>query len=159
MAELYELKCPNCGVKRLLKYKAYWYAKNKGKYCRLCTPRNTKGLEKGHGWNRGLKGYGRWAKWFPKGRKNPAWKGGITLQNTKIRNSEAYAEWRKAVFERDGYTCQFCEKVGGKLHADHITPFCKSEKKRLDVSNGRTLCVSCHRKTDTYGGRAQKHGI
>lgn len=22
-----------------------------------------------------------------------------------------------------------------------------------DVSNGRTLCINCHRKTDTYGGK------
>lgn len=74
-------------------------------------------------------------------------------ENAKIRSSWAYIQWRKAVFIRDDYTCQFCQKRGVKIHADHIKPFGEYPDLRLDVNNGRTLCVPCHRKTPTYGGR------
>ncbi len=60
-------------------------------------------------------------------------------------------EWRKAVFERDGYTCQICHVKGGRLQADHIQPYAAYPDLRHDLSNGRTLCVDCHRKTPTYG--------
>src|SRR4051812_20516687 len=82
-------------------------------------------------WNKGLKGY--LAK-----DKHYNWHGGITPINKAIRNSFEYEEWRKAVFERDNYTCQHCEQVGGRLHADHIKPFALFVELRLEVSNGRT---------------------
>jgi len=94
-----------------------------------------------------------------RGKKNPAcagprhpfWKGGVTLENDKIRRSFAYKEWRRQVFERDSYTCQGCGQRGGTLNADHIKPFAVFTELRFEVSNGRTLCVPCHRKTWTYG--------
>jgi hypothetical protein len=85
------------------------------------------------------------------GENNPAWKGGITPENTKIRNSKKYSDWRISVFERDAYTCQHCHVIGGKLQADHIKPFALYPEERFSVENGRTLCVECHKKTDTYG--------
>jgi hypothetical protein len=87
------------------------------------------------------------------GSGNPAWRGGVTPENKRIRKSKEYDFWRKSVFERDGYKCVECGS-GGKLQADHIKPFSTHEKLRFDLSNGRTLCVSCHRKTDTYGSKA-----
>jgi 5-methylcytosine-specific restriction endonuclease McrA len=60
-------------------------------------------------------------------------------------------EWRKAVFERDKYTCQLCGQVGGRLQADHIKPYKEFPELRLELSNGRTLCVPCHKKTPSYG--------
>jgi hypothetical protein len=89
------------------------------------------------------------------GCKNPAWKGGITPINLKIRNSTKYANWRNEVFKRDEYICQDCGTVGGELNADHIKPFAFFPESRFDVSNGRTLCVTCHRSTPTYGGRCR----
>ena len=92
-----------------------------------------------------------------------------TPTNTLIRRSVQYINWRKSVFERDNYTCQECKKIGGKLHVDHIKPFSDiiSELRKefgtenlyskaleclalWDTNNGRTLCVDCHKKTDTY---------
>lgn len=76
---------------------------------------------------------------------------GKTPENKRIRESKAYKAWRTLVFERDNYTCQECRVVGGYLHADHIKPFAYFPELRLDIDNGRTLCVPCHRKTPTYG--------
>lgn len=87
------------------------------------------------------------------GSKNVNWKGGITPINQRIRTSTEYKLWRKAVFERDKYTCVWCGVRGGLLHADHIKPFALFPELRLAIDNGRTLCVPCHRTTDTYAGK------
>lgn len=84
------------------------------------------------------------------------WRGGVTDENKAIRMSMASRMWRKSVFERDKFTCQECGQVGGRLQADYIKPFCKYPEFRFDIFNGRTLCVSCHRKTPTYGRLALK---
>jgi 5-methylcytosine-specific restriction endonuclease McrA len=88
------------------------------------------------------------------GEKCWLWKGGITPKNTTIRMSLGYRMWRESVFKRDKWTCQDCFQVGGKLNADHIKPFCLYPELRLELSNGRTLCEECHRKTGTFGGRS-----
>ena len=69
------------------------------------------------------------------------------------RNSKEYKRWRNLVFERDNYTCQMCGKRGGKLNAHHIVRFRKSIEKRVDVSNGITLCEDCHRRLHRKEGR------
>lgn len=81
---------------------------------------------------------------------------GNTPINKKIRLSSAYKAWRTLVFERDNYTCQECKKHGGYLHADHIKPFAFYPELRFEVNNGRTLCVSCHTKTPTYGANGYR---
>lgn len=85
------------------------------------------------------------------GEKHWNWKGGISDINKAFRRTLDYRFWRESVFERDNWTCQECKQRGGKLNADHIKPFSLFPELRLDISNGRTLCVSCHKKTDTFG--------
>lgn len=92
------------------------------------------------------------------GEKNHLWKGGITPINMAIRNSLEYKIWRRAVFERDNYTCVWCgvrcKKGLGKtvkLNADHIKPFSQYPELRFAIDNGRTLCKPCHLTTDTHG--------
>lgn len=85
---------------------------------------------------------------------------GISTTNEKIRRCAEYKVWRKAVFERDNYTCQECGDRSGNghsvtLNADHIKPFAHFPDLRFDVSNGRTLCESCHRETPTYGPKSR----
>lgn len=63
------------------------------------------------------------------------------------RYSVEATEWRKSVFERDDYTCQFCGVRGSYLEADHIKPWAYFPKLRFDLSNGRTLCKPCHNTT------------
>lgn len=77
-------------------------------------------------------------------------------ESTKIRKSSEYRIWRKQVFERDDYTCKLCGEKGGRLNADHIKPFASYPELRLVLSNGRTLCLPCHYKTPTWGGRAMR---
>ena len=79
------------------------------------------------------------------------WQGGIKPIHERIRNSVEYKLWREAVFQRDNYTCLICGQIGGRLQADHIKPFATFPELRFEVDNGRTLCVDCHRKTDTWG--------
>lgn len=100
--------------------------------------------------------------------KNPRKGMGVGPIKTRVRNSVNYREWRTSVFVRDNYSCVHCGVHGGTLHVDHIVPFSKilksnniqtledSEKclELWDISNGRTLCISCHRKTDTWGARS-----
>lgn len=88
-----------------------------------------------------------------RGANHPGWKGGITNENTRIRNSEEYKIWRKAVYQRDNYTCVWCGGRGERLNADHIKPFSLFPELRFEISNGRTLCVSCHKTTKSYGNK------
>lgn len=85
---------------------------------------------------------------------NHLWKGGITKKNMSIRSSMEYKLWREAVYKRDDYTCVWCGIKGGKLNADHIKPFALFPELRLAIDNGRTLCVNCHKTTDTFGYRS-----
>lgn len=88
-----------------------------------------------------------------KGDKNYNWKGGITPEVVKIRNSIKMKRWREAIFRRDDWTCLKCRKRGVFLHADHIKPFAYYPKLRFELSNGQTLCVPCHREKTRDDGK------
>ena len=62
------------------------------------------------------------------------------------RHTSEYIAWRKAVFERDNYTCQYCGKRGGKLCSHHIKRYHSHIELRTDVDNGITLCERCHKE-------------
>lgn len=79
------------------------------------------------------------------------WQGGKTAEQKRLRNSTAYKEWRKHVFQRDDYTCQACGQHGGDLQADHELPFALYPDLRFEILNGRTLCIPCHKLTPTFG--------
>lgn len=141
--------------------------------------RNLEGLKLGQGWNKGLNISGMsgkkqsslffkklsernkmppsletrkkmsLAKFGKRGEFANRWEGGKT-KNQKLRMLADYKEWRLIVLKRDDYTCQICLKRGGKLNVDHIKSFSKFPHLRLDINNGRTLCVSCHKNTPTY---------
>jgi hypothetical protein len=79
---------------------------------------------------------------------NSNWKGGASSPESLIRVSILYAEWRMAIFERDDFACSFCGKPGvhGNLRAHHMDCFADFPEKRLDVDNGITFCVDCHKQ-------------
>ena len=99
-----------------------------------------------------------------RGDKSSFWRGGITKLAAKIRGCFKYRQWRSDVYQRDDYTCCICGVKGGKLHADHIKTFSLILRenniitlkqaieceKLWNINNGQTLCVPCHKKTDTY---------
>lgn len=101
------------------------------------------------------------------GKNHWNWQDGISTINERIRKSFLYRQWRSDVFTRDDYTCQFCGEKGGSINADHIKPFAvilnKYSIKNINdaencaelwnINNGRTLCISCHKNTDTYGNK------
>lgn len=88
------------------------------------------------------------------GADHPNWRGGNHTERKKEMGRAEYRDWRSAVFTRDNFTCQECGVSGVYVEADHIKPWSLYPELRYSVSNGRTLCQPCHRKTDTWGRRA-----
>jgi len=95
------------------------------------------------------------------GKKGSNWKGNkaISPLYKRIKLLSKYKQWRKAVFERDNYTCVICHKVGGILNPRHIKHFSVILKENnlrtieqainckelWDINNGITLCKDCHK--------------
>ena len=80
-----------------------------------------------------------------------------------IRNNKKYKAFIKTILKRDKYTCQLCgdrnyKGRGGsiKLEVDHLVPVSIDPSRLCDETNVRTLCKSCHKKTDSYGGKMKK---
>lgn len=78
------------------------------------------------------------------------WRNGNRSARKKQMARYKYREWRKSVFERDNFSCCECGVRGVFLHADHIKPWSLFPKLRFSICNGRTLCVPCHCKTDSF---------
>lgn len=132
----------------------YYYERN-CKYCekkfwaRTDSVKDGKGIFCGHTCSqKNLVAEGR-HRGAHSGEKHHYWKGGLTPALKKIRFSPETNRWRKSVFERDDYVCQYCLVRGGTLRAHHILSFSKHPEKRFDVDNGITLCHSCHYKEHT----------
>ena len=80
------------------------------------------------------------------GKNHWNWKGGITEESQKCRNSFEYKIWDNAVFARDNFTCQKYGTRGGDLHAHHILNFSSYPDLRLDINNGITLSKKAHKE-------------
>jgi 5-methylcytosine-specific restriction endonuclease McrA len=78
--------------------------------------------------------------------KRASWKGGVSVETTRIRTGIEIRLWREAVFARDNWTCQKCGQRGVELNAHHIKEFSVYPELRFAIDNGRTLCKKCHNK-------------
>ena len=88
-----------------------------------------------------------WQSDMMSGANHYNWKGGTAEKRCCDMVSRKYKAWRKAVFDRDGYTCQACgDKRGGNLNAHHLKAYKDYPEFRYEVSNGITLCEKCHIK-------------
>lgn len=96
---------------------------------------------------------------YPKADNHWNWKGGVNLINDSLRKSISFKLWREEIFKRDDFTCQKCNKRGIKIHAHHIKPFSLYPELRFVSDNGMTLCVECHKDTDSFGGKLFKNYI
>ncbi len=85
-----------------------------------------------------------------KGRRAWNWSGNSVSESIRIRNSFEMKLWRESIFKRDNWTCTECSQVGGQLNAHHIKPFSLFPELRLAIDNGTTLCLVCHKKTDSF---------
>ena len=89
-----------------------------------------------------------------------SWEGTRKPKSVPSRKTEMgqapYRKWRKAVLLRDGHVCVKCGSTE-HLEVDHITPWNASVELRYELSNGQTLCNTCHKATDTYGSKAKNY--
>lgn len=58
-------------------------------------------------------------------------------------NTSIYKKWKKDVLSRDSYMCQWCHNKED-LVAHHIVSWKENIELRFNLSNGLTLCRSCH---------------
>lgn len=79
----------------------------------------------------------------PTKEKHWNWQGGVTPLREAERGFFKKNIQRK-VLERDNYICQICGQRGGNLQVDHIKRWSKYPELRFEMSNCRTLCMSCH---------------
>lgn len=88
---------------------------------------------------------------------SPNWRGGITAdwQKWKSANGKRFGEWRRIVHERDNHKCKLCGSTK-KLEAHHIIPIAECRDVAFLPMNGVLLCGECHKKTDSFGGKAHK---
>lgn len=81
-----------------------------------------------------------------RGETHPRYNPNITDEERQIgREYPEYYEWRKAVYKRDDYICQYCGKLGVKLHAHHLESYRDNPELRTLLENGITLCEECHK--------------
>jgi hypothetical protein len=81
-----------------------------------------------------------------RGENNPNWVGGVTPEDAAARASFRYKEWKLAVYNRDGGICKQCgeKSTKGNIVAHHIKDFNLFPELRFEVTNGISLCRSCH---------------
>ncbi len=106
-----------------------------------------------------------------RGKGSPVFKGEEATKPLRNRVMELpeYQLWHAEILKRDKYLCVLCSSRKD-LEVDHIkrylhivqenniktTEDARNCKELWDISNGRTLCKECHRKTDTYGTKGTR---
>lgn len=131
------LTCPHCG-KAFKTKKAYAahgiFIRFCSRACRIASGEGGSGLS---------------------GKDHPQWKGGKSRDNHR-RETPEYKAWRRAVYVRDRWTCQMCHRKQKRPVAHHIKTWEDYPALRFEVSNGQTLCRSCHKKVHASIGETTR---
>lgn len=77
------------------------------------------------------------------------------VEREERRDLQRNVSFRNQVFKLDDYTCQVCDKRGGRLNAHHLYSYKDFPDMRFNASNGITLCEKCHKSF--HGEYGMKH--
>lgn len=81
------------------------------------------------------------------GENNPNYNPNLTREEREQgRHIEGYDEWVYKVKERANFTCDCCNRKGGKLHSHHLDGYNWCKERRTDITNGVCLCEKCHKE-------------
>lgn len=82
-----------------------------------------------------------------RGENHHGWNPDRDHLDSRLKVSNLLNNWRRDVYERDGYTCQACgDATGGNLNAHHLDSWTAFPDKRMYLDNGITLCEPCHKE-------------
>lgn len=76
---------------------------------------------------------------------------------SKALMGRKYQLFRKRMLARDSWACVLCGYTGKDLNLDHIKPRAIFPELTYSEDNVRTLCIPCHKNTDTYAGKMYKY--
>lgn len=127
------IKCDKCGKEYQTPYRTYIQHNHNGKtYCRNCS-----------------------SSVFCSGENNVNYNPNKTDEERKRkRNYVEYTTFIKKVLARDNYTCQCCGKTNvPDLQVHHLDGYDWCIEKRIDETNGITLCINCHNNFHNIYGK------
>lgn len=124
-------ECDRCGKTLQMTYKDYQKKNHEGKtYCHPCAIQE-----------------------FLSGENNPYWNKNKSLEERiKGRGYPEYDEFVKRVLRRDSFTCQCCGATDCRLNVHHLDSYDWCIDKRLDDTNGISLCENCHKNFHSIYG-------
>ena len=118
-----KVKCDNCGKEYYIAYYNYNKYLHEGKnYCKRCGKIILNGRENNYLWNNNKS----------------------DEERLNDRKFSGYSEFVKMVLARDNYTCQCCGTNNNNMRVHHLDGYNWCKEKRTDVTNGITLCKTCH---------------
>ncbi len=100
-----------------------------------------------------------WINQHQKGENHPRWNPILTqAERVRGRQYPEYSAWVLDVYRRDHFTCQICGHRGSPLCAHHLDGYSWCKSRRTVLSNGVTLCQTCHLQFHSmYGKHSNKH--
>lgn len=118
-----EANCDCCDKLLSMTYSKYNLRNHDGKtYCRSCA-----------------------LKIFHSGKNNNSWEQNESKKDRVVeRNYPEYIDFVRRVLLRDNYTCQCCGHKNTNLEVHHLDGYNWCIEKRVDETNGITLCKDCH---------------
>lgn len=76
--------------------------------------------------------------------RNPNFKDGKYQRRPRDFKQAEFTRLRNFIFNKDEYTCFYCNHMGGHLHAHHRIPYWVCSEAYLDIENLITVCSKCH---------------